>query len=253
MASLIDSFPIQTLVLLAGTGFLAGLARGFSGFGAALVFVPIASTLTSPQIAVPVLLIVDGIGSLGLVSAAWPRADKRDVGVMALGALVGVPLGAWLLTRSDPVMLRWAIAAASLSLLALLMSGWRYRGRPAAPLTVGVGGVAGLFSGAAQVGGPPVVAYWLGGAIPAETVRANIVLYFLVSSALTGAAYLAGGLLNTSVVILALIVGPIFALGLYFGSRLFGRAPEKTFRRVCYALIAGAAIVSLPALDGILR
>ena len=34
---------------------------------------------------------------------------------------------------------------------------------------------------------------------------------------------------------------------------LFGLASEATFRRVCYAMIAAAAFVSLPIFDGLLR
>ena len=98
----------------------------------------------------------------------------------ALGALVGVPTGVYLLTHLDPLTIRWAIIGICAALLALLLSGWRYHGRPKPPLTVGVGALSGLFSGASQVGGPPVIAYSLGGAIPANIVRANIVLYFEV-------------------------------------------------------------------------
>jgi hypothetical protein len=246
-------FSVQTLVLLGATGLVAGLARGFSGFGAALIFVPVASALSSPLIAAPLLLLIDGVTALGLVPRAWRRADRREVGIMALGALAGVPLGTWLLTRSDPVALRWAISVLTLALLALLISGWRYRGRPAAPLTASVGALAGLFSGAAQVGGPPVVAYWLGGALPADAVRANLVIYFLASTVLTTAAYLAGGLLTTSLLAVALFVGPLYGAGLFLGSRAFGLAPEPVFRRVCLALIALAAVTSLPVLDGVLR
>jgi uncharacterized membrane protein YfcA len=249
----LDAPSTPILLLLAATGFLAGLARGFSGFGAALIFVPVASALASPQVAAPLLLVIDGVTSIGLVPDAWRRADRRDVGTMAFGAAIGVPAGTWILTQSDPEAVRWAIALLTLSLLALLVSGWRYRGRPAAPLTVGVGGIAGLFSGAAQVGGPPVVAYWLGGAIPATTVRANLVLYFLVSSILTAASYWASGLLTASVLILALVVGPLYGFGLFLGARMFGLAPEAVFQRVCYGLIAAAALSSLPALDGFLR
>ncbi|HEV2558347.1 MAG TPA: sulfite exporter TauE/SafE family protein [Microvirga sp.] len=253
MTLALDVLPAPSLALLGAAGFIAGLARGFSGFGAALIFVPVASALSSPQMAAPLLLLIDGVTALGLVPGAWRRADRREVGIMALGALAGVPLGTWLLTRSDPVALRWAIGLLTLGLLALLISGWRYRGRPAAPLTIGVGALAGLFSGAAQVGGPPVVAYWLGGAIPADAVRANLVMYFLVSTVLTAAAYLAGGLLTTSVLVLALVVGPLYGGGLYLGSRAFGLAPEPVFRRVCLTMIAVAAVTSLPVLDGLLR
>jgi uncharacterized membrane protein YfcA len=251
--ALLDTWSAHTLLLLAATGFLAGLARGFSGFGAALIFVPVASAVTSPQLAAPLILVMDGVLSLGLVPEAWQRADRRDVATMAVGAMIGVPLGTWILTQSDPVTVRWAIALLTLSLLALLASGWRYSGRPAAPLTVGVGGIAGLFSGAAQVGGPPVVAYWLGGAISAPVVRANIVIYFLVSSAFTAGSYLAGGLLTASVLLLALLVGPLYGAGLFLGTRMFGLAPEVVFRRVCYGLIAAAALSSLPILDGLFR
>ncbi|MGO8189890.1 hypothetical protein AB9F38_34395, partial [Rhizobium leguminosarum] len=57
-------------------------------------------------------------------------------------------------------------------LLALLVSGWRYHGEASAPLTSGVGLIAGLLSGAEQLGGPPVVAYWLGGKSDFTRVRA---------------------------------------------------------------------------------
>ena len=138
-------------------------------------------------------------------------------------------------------------------MLTLLMSGWRYSGRPRPPLTVVVGVIAGLFSGVAQVGGPPVVAYWLGGASSAAAVRANIILYFAISSVFSLAAYLWGGLFTTRTFVLALTVAPLYGAGLWCGSRFFGRASETTFRRLCYATIAAAAIISLPLFDPLLR
>jgi hypothetical protein len=165
---------------------------------------------------------------------------------MALGAVVGVPLGAVVLADTDPLVIRWAIAVLVLLLLLLLVSGWRYRRRPTVPLTIGVGALAGLCSGVAQVGGPPVVAYWLGRALPAEVARANIVLYFAISTVFSLISYLAGGLLTTPVLGLAVVAGPSYGLGLYLGTRLFRLAREPTFRWICYGLIAAAALLSLP-------
>lgn len=249
----LNGYSTAAIVYLAAAALVAGLARGFSGFGAALIFVPLASAAVGPKTAAPLLLVIDAVVAAGLIPRAWRHSDKREVGTMTIGALAGVPLGTWILTRSDPVMIRWMITALIAGLLALLMSGWRYRGRPAASLTVGVGGLAGFFSGVAQVGGPPVVVYWLGGSIPAETVRANIVLYFAISTVFTIAAYFVGDLLTISVLGLAIVTGPLYGLGLLIGSRIFGLASEETFRRVCYGLIAGAALVGLPILDGVIR
>ena len=59
--------------------------------------------------------------------------------------------------------------------------------------------------------------------------------------------------LTIDVLKLSLIVGPVYCVGLFIGARMFGVASETLFRRVCYSLIALAAIVSLPALDPLLR
>lgn len=253
MPALPADLSFASLALLIAVAFVAGLARGFSGFGAALIFMPVASALIGPRLAAPVILLIDAVTTLGLLPDAFRRADRREVAVMSLGALVGVPTGVYLLTHLDPLTIRWAIIAICAALLALLLTGWRYAGRPKVPLTVGVGALSGLFSGASQVGGPPVIAYWLGGAIPAGIVRANIVLYFEVSTALTIVNFFLGGLFVSTLLPLCLMTAPAYGLGLWGGTRLFGVASETTFRRICLTLIALAVLIGLPLLDGILR
>lgn len=245
--------PAGTLVLLLAVTLAASLARGFSGFGAALIFIPLASALLGPRVAVPLLLVTDGIMAAGMIPGAVRKADRGEVGTMALGALVGVPLGTWVLTALDPLVLRWAIAALVAAMLALLLSGFRFRGHPRPPLTVLVGLISGLFSGAAQVGGPPVVTYWLGGTVPASTVRANIVLFFAVTSVVGAVGYVWGGLITGRTLLLATLIAPVYGLGTWSGSRMFGLASDQTFRRICLGMIAVATLVSLPVLDPWLR
>jgi uncharacterized membrane protein YfcA len=103
------SLSLPGLATLAATAFVAAMARGFSGFGGALIFIPLASAMIGPKAAMPLMLIVDGVLTVGLVPNAWRLGDKRDVGTMALGALIGVPLGAWLLVSINPLTIRWAI------------------------------------------------------------------------------------------------------------------------------------------------
>jgi uncharacterized membrane protein YfcA len=241
------------LVFLLATAFLAATARGFSGFGAALIFVPLASTVVSPRLASPLLLITDAVLAAGFIPNAWRNADKREVSIMALGAAIGIPLGTLMLVRLDVLTIRWSIVVLASAMLALLASGWRYRGKPTTRLTFAVGGLAGVFTGAAQVGGPAVVAYWLGSRAPPVIVRANIILYFSISTAIAMVAYYFGGVLTLIVLKLCIVVGPVYGLGLYIGARLFGIADEGVFRRICYALIAVAVLVSLPLLDGVIR
>jgi uncharacterized membrane protein YfcA len=249
----LETYTATSIILLVVTAFTAGLARGFSGFGAALIFMPMASAFMTAQVAAPLLMLVDMVTTLPLIPGALRRADKREVALMASGALIGVPLGTWALTVMNPLAVRWMIVALIVPMLALMISGWRYRGRVTAAATIIVGSIAGFFGGVAQVGGPPIVLYWLRDAGQAITTRANIILYFAVSDVIIAAAYLAGGLLSRAILGLALVIGPAFGIGLWLGSHMFGLASEETFRRICYALIALAALVSLPLFDGWLR
>ena len=241
------------LAFLLATAFVAATARGFSGFGAALIFLPLAATVTDPKIASPLLLITDAVLAIGFIPNAWRNAEKHEVGIMGAGAAIGIPIGTVMLVYLQPLQIRWGIVVLASAMLALLMSGWRFRGKPTARLTFGVGAFGGVCSGAAQVGGPAIVAYWLGSPNPAAITRANIILYFTISTSIAIVTYSIGGVMTLTVLKLALLVGPAYGLGLFIGSRLFGIADESFFRRVCYVLIVVALVVSLPVLDGIIR
>lgn len=238
--------PTHLLVMLALTALAAGLSRGFSGFGAALIFVPVASRLVGPQLASTVLLLVDAVLAAPLIFPAWKPASRPAVASMVVGALVGIPLGTAVLAMADPVLLRWLIVGLAAAMLALLLSGWRYHGKPHASLTVAVGALSGLFGGIAQIGGPPVIAYWLGGAARADMARASIILFFAASSVIGIVSYVTGGLITREALLLSVLAAPGYGLGLWIGSKLFGHASDVTFRRVALGLIALAIILGLP-------
>ncbi len=246
MPSLLDSFSASTLLLTVLVAGVAGLARGFSGFGAALIFMPAASALVTPALAAPVLLVADGILSMGFLPRAWMLARRKDVALMAAGAALGVPLGTLVLNHADPLFLRWAIAGLASAMLLMLASGWRYHGTPKPSVTALVGGVSGVFGGLAQLSGPPVVAYWLSGKETHGTMRASIILFFGATTLFTFLSYLATGIITAQSLWLAALVAPAYAMGLFAGSRAFGLASPEVFRRLCFALIAIFVLTSLP-------
>src|SRR5215813_1430634 len=198
----------RTALAICAIAFISGTARGFSGFGSALIFMPLASSLAAPRLVAALLLVIDFVAAAPLVPNAWRHADRKSTAVMVLGALVGVPIGTWLLSRLDPVTTRWIISGFVIALLALLLSGWRYRGKDHAAISVGIGTLSGFGSGLAQTGGPPVVGYWLGRPIESKVARANIMLFFGGSAVFSAVSYSVGGLITTDALGLALLVGP---------------------------------------------
>jgi uncharacterized membrane protein YfcA len=243
----------NTAIAIAVVALVSGTARGFSGFGSALIFMPLASSLAAPRLVAALLLIIDFVGATPLIPNAWKQADRKASGIMALGALVGVPIGTYFLSRLDPVTTRWIISGFVFALLLLLLSGWRYRGKDHVALSVGIGGLAGFCSGLAQTGGPPIVGYWLGRPIASAIARANVLLFFAASDFFSLVSYALTGLITPDAIRFSFLIGPVYGIGVWFGASLFGRASERLFRAICYALIAAAVIIGLPALDGVIR
>src|SRR3984885_3749159 len=253
-ASLVPGDVSSNVVIgICAIALVSGTARGFSGFGSALIFMPLASSLAGPRLVAALLLIIDFVAAAPLVPNAWKHADRRATGVMVLGALVGVPIGTWFLSRLDPVTTRWIISGFVSALLLLLLSGWRYRGKDHPAISVGIGGLAGFCRGLAQTAGPPIVGYWLGRPIASAIARANILLFFGASDFFSAVSYALSGLITADTIRFSFLIGPVYGVGVWFGARLFGRASERLFRSLCYALIAAAVIIGLPALDGVLR
>ena len=106
--------------------------------------------------------------------------------------------------------------------------------------------MSGFLTGSAQIGGAPAIAYWLGGASTAGSVRANLVLFLACSTFYSVVAYTILGLFGWSTVALSLAAGPAYFAGVTLGTRMFGLASQETFRRICFALVALAAILGLP-------
>jgi uncharacterized membrane protein YfcA len=231
------------------TAALAGAVRGFTGFGTALVFMPIASGIVPPWEAVVVLFVIDGVTTLPLVPDALRKCTWREVAPLCLGATVTVPIGAYFLLSVDPTALRWALGAMAMGAVGLLASGWRYQSAPG-HLTSGlVGAASGLLGGLCSFWGPPIAIFWLGGQSHTNVVRANIIVFLAAMSVVAGINYAAHGLFHPEVIVLALVLMPVYGGAVWIGTKLFPSVSETAFRRIAYAIISGAAITSLPAFD----
>jgi hypothetical protein len=249
MAAFSAALADRRFIAAVAIAALSGFVRGFSGFGSALIYIPLIAAVYEPRIAAPTLLLIDLAGSAPFTIRELPRCNWREVVPVTAAAALAVPLGTLALIFIDPIVLRWFIALLVLGLLAVLASGWRYQATPSLPVSIAVGLFAGFGSGAVQIAGPAVIIFWLGGASNAVTVRANLMVFFLLMGFITGAAYLAQGIITADVLALAILLGVPFMLAMWAGARWFHGSSEQAYRRAAYLIIVAAAIVSLPLWD----
>lgn len=244
------SLTDPAFLALAGASALAGLVRGFSGFGSAMIFVPIVGALHTPTVAVVLLFLVDTAVSLPLLPPAVARCAWREVAPLGLGAALLVPVGVELLLWADPTTLRWTVSLLVLVFTALLASGWRRRGKASVPATFLIGAGAGLGGGLASLYGPPIVLFWLSGHQNAATVRANILAFFGLMTAVAAATYLMNGMITGVILATAVPLAPIYGGGILLGVLAFRWASEQAFRTAALLLCAAAALLGLPLWQG---
>ncbi|WP_306118782.1 MULTISPECIES: sulfite exporter TauE/SafE family protein [unclassified Roseitalea] len=230
---------------------VAGMVRGFSGFGTGMIVGPVAAAAYSPQLAVAIILILDTLPMLPLVVAASKKVRFGEIAPVVVGYGLALPPGLWFLTTGDPVTLRWFICAVILLAATVLWSGWCYRGPRTVPVRLAVGGASGFLGGATSVSGPPVILYWMALRTGAGFVRANLTVYFFAAQVFTYIGLYVSGVLTVRAVVLGLVFCPVYFAGLVLGARLFGHASEAIYRNIALSIVSLAAVIALPAFDGL--
>lgn len=241
-----DSFAPERLALAVLIGAIAGVIRGITGFGGAMVMSPPLALLLGPLATVPVVLLLESVAAAPMLVQLRHLVRWRVIGPIIAMACLTVPLGTYVLVTADPLVMRRVIAGVVIVFSLLLLRGWRYAGKHRLATGLGLGAVSGAMVGATSMGGPPVILYLLAGPDPIDTTRANLT-YFVGAISLAGVAVLTlNGVLGAQGLWLAAMLAPGYYLGMVAGIRLFSRFNDTRFRRfTLFFMMAVAAGILL--------
>lgn len=247
---LVAAFATEGLIWLVAAVLVAGIVRGFAGFGSAMIIMPVASSVLTPVEAVVFMLTAELIGPLPNAPAAWRDGTPKDVGRLIFGAALALPLGVFALSTMDETQFGWVVSFAVIGLLMLTVSGWRLKGELTKRLTVMTGAVGGFMTGFVGLSGPPVIMLYMASKLPIAVIRANFLLYLLALDVMMLPLLWGVGLMSWSIVFLGLLVGIPNLIANMLGARLFDPSAERIFRTVAYLVIAASAILGLPLWKG---
>lgn len=234
------------LIWVAMASLAAGLAYGFTGFGAALIFMPIAVIFLPPATAVSALSISALASLVTVVPGAWRVANKPTVGLMIGACLLFTPLGVLLLRVAPEEVLRTAVCVITLVTLAALLAGWKVPLRGGWRLRAGVGALAGVTGGATGLNGPPVILFNLGTDQPVAVTRGNLAVFLtLTSLSFMPQLWLQGLLVPRGFWIGVLLLVP-YAIGTALGTALFNPDWARFYKAAAYVLIGAAGVAGLP-------
>lgn len=224
--------------------FGAAFVRGYSGFGSAALIIASASLVTHPLNFVAVVTFADFLMTFQQWSGARRDVDWQRVGWLTAGAVVGVPLGLWLLTGISIDAARVVISVYVLAMCALLLTGWSLRRSAGAVAHLGTGLVSGM-ANASGAGGLPVAIFFAAQPMLAAAFRATLIAYFFALDLYTAPMLWAHGLITQDSLVAVVLSLPLMVAGIRLGGRHFLNTDPQDFRRFAIWLLAGLALLGL--------
>ena len=232
--------------LLAAIAFCGSVVFGVTGFGAALVTMPLATHLVPLPFALALYALADIANSFSVGLEKPKNAVKAEYLRLAPMILLGTAAGVTVLVnlpRAAGMLLLGAFVIAY-ALYALVQHASQ---RVIAQRWVWLAGFAGgVTSALFGAGGPPYVIYLSQRGLTKEEFRATLGLVTMTSISLRVIAFfLTGLLLNPDVWLAALVVLPAALAGIWLGKKIFLRMPRELLLRVVAVLLlaSGGSLV----------
>jgi uncharacterized membrane protein YfcA len=233
--------------LFAFAALAGGFVSGFSGFAMGLVVSGVWLHIITPMQTATLIagygLLTQGYGIFKLrhlldLRKAWP---------LALGTVIGIPIGVSILAYLNPSYLRFGVGG-----LLVLYAIYGLTKPVFAPVKIGVGadiaiGVSnGLLGGLTGLGGviSTISCQWRGW--PKDVQRAVFQPVLFVAFVVISSSQAVAGTITKETLMLYALGVPFMVAGLWSGFKLFGKINDETFRRTVLALLllAGLSLIA---------
>ncbi len=226
--------------------FGAGLIRGYSGFGFAMVCALTLTGLYPPAMITPMVLCMDVAASAWLFWKWRNKVDWKGLKLIGLGALLCLPLGTLALVVVPANPMRICIALVIFVLCIALIRQKKQMRAPGRAATVLVGFCSGFLTGVAALGGPPVILFYFSSDRPVAVSRASMIAFFLMVDIMALVSSVFYGLVTREVLTLSMSMCLPLATGIWLGNLFFNRyANEAGFRKQVILFLMVFAVISL--------
>ena len=212
--------------------------RGITGFGSALISVPLLALSQPLQFAVPLVLALDFTASLVLGGANTKRANWSEIKILLPFGMLGACLGAYALVTLPTVPVLLTLGAFT------MFFGFRniFGLQPVAAVSRAWAVPAGLAGGATGAlfgaGSPPYIMYLTRRLLDKGAVRATFSWLIAIDGGFRLGLFLFAGLLLDSKLQIAYALGLFpMAVGLYTGNKVHLDITSEGMLRVVGALL----------------
>ncbi len=237
----------QLLAMIGGIAFLAAFVQGVTGFGSALVAMPLlALVLEVRDAAALVALLSLAINSV-LLLPARRELPWRRITLLLTGSLAGIPAGVYFLAAADARFARALLGAVLIVMSTALLCERRLPIGEGSGAALAVGAIAGMLGGAFNTNGPVVTIYASARGWGKREMHAALQLNFLVSGLVIAALHGAAGITSRPVLIASLATLPFLAAGSLAGWAVHRHVGEEQYRMLLRIALLAAGVSLLAA------
>ncbi|OKY75871.1 MAG: permease [Desulfobulbaceae bacterium DB1] len=215
----------------------AGFTQGLSGFGSALVALPLLSLFLDMKTAVP-LCMLNGLIITAYLSLQLRRhADWKKIIPLLIGGMPGIYVGASFLKEADSnlIKLLLGVMIISYALYNLLLTP---RPRMVKPFwAYAAGFFTGVIGSAFSAGGPPVIIYTTLTGWSKDDIKATLSVFFFITGIAAAGAHAVSGLTTMTVLRYHALSAAFVLLGVWIGSRCYGRIRRESYLRLMLYLL----------------
>jgi uncharacterized membrane protein YfcA len=238
---------------LAATTFVAALLYTVSGFGFAVLAAPLYLLFVDPPQAIQLVIIISTALSLTVGSRLRRAIAWGLLARLAIGVLVGLPVGLVAFRYADPLLVRLGVGVTIFSFALLMAVRWWQRGQSSSLLALSPGRdfAAGVASGIATalvgMAGPPALIYLLLAGAGARTVRATLLAFFALAYGATLISHAATIGIPGPTWVTASTLIPFALLGGFAGRPIGDRLGTEGFTLLVIALLAATGLYTIIA------
>lgn len=240
----------MTVVWIVAIVFVAAVLQALTGFGFALVVMPLATLVLDLKTAAPLIALAALTANTVNVIRFHRAVDLGEVARLGAASALGIPVGIWALAHVDELAINRTMGVILLIYAANALLRPAARRRLARGWAYPTGFVAGCLGGAYNTPGPPVVVYGSLRQWPKDEYRAIVQTFFFINGVLVVSSHLLARHVVPRVWMLYAWAAPALLLGLWTGARLDRHVDQERFRTLVTALILVLGVSLLLGLGG---
>lgn len=237
---------MEHLLFVALCWGVGGFINGIAGFGAALIAMPLITTMVPLRLAVPSCTILGVILCLQMAWTYRKSLDFQRLKPIYIGTVPGAIVGITMMQEFPAHYLKLGMG---IFLFIYAIWGLFFEGKSQKVVHKGWGVVAGFCSTAISssigMGGPPTIVYTSLAGWAKDTVKAGIASYFIVSGILVISLQTYAGIQTQETVTLFAAAAPAVMIGARLGVMASTKIGEFTYRKVLFGMLAVMACIIL--------